>query len=68
MLRVMTFVLDTKQNCLILQPKDEGTESYCDIDWAGDAEMRISGGKCSMFHPVLLWFCRFVGDQKARKV
>ena len=46
MLRVMKFVLDTKQYCLKIQPKDEGKEwdlvSYCDSDWAGDAETRIS--------------------------
>ena len=45
MLRVMKFVLDTKQYCLQMQPKDEGKEwdlaSYCDNDWAGDAETRI---------------------------
>ena len=46
MLRVMKFVLDTKQYCLKIQPKDEGKEwdlvSYCDSDWDGDAETRIS--------------------------
>ena len=42
----MKFVLDIKQYCLKIQPKDEGKEwdlvSYCDSDWAGDAETRIS--------------------------
>jgi hypothetical protein len=46
MSRVMKFVMDTKQYCLKMQPKDEGKEwdlvSYCDSDWAGDAETRIS--------------------------
>jgi hypothetical protein len=45
MSRVMKFVLDTKQYCLKMQAKDEGKEwvivSYCDGDWAGDAETRI---------------------------
>ena len=46
MLRVMKFVLDTKEYCLKLQPINETKNwnlvSYCDSDWAGDAETRIS--------------------------
>jgi hypothetical protein len=46
MLRVMKFVLDTKQYCLKMQPVDEGKDwdliSYCDSDWDGDAETRIT--------------------------
>ena len=46
MQRVIKFVLDTKLYCLKLQPKHESEEwdlvSYCDSDWAGDPESRIS--------------------------
>jgi hypothetical protein len=46
MSRVMKFVLDTKQYCLKMQPKDEGKEwdlvSYCNSDWAGDAGTRMN--------------------------
>jgi hypothetical protein len=46
MLRVMKFVVDTKQYCLKMQPIEEGKDwdlvSYCDSHWAGDAETRIS--------------------------
>jgi hypothetical protein len=46
MLRVMKFVVDTKQYCLKMQPVDDGNYwdlvSYCDSNWAGDAETRIS--------------------------
>jgi hypothetical protein len=46
MLRVMKFVLDTKQYCLTMQTVDEGKDwdliSHCDSDWTGDAETRIS--------------------------
>jgi Reverse transcriptase (RNA-dependent DNA polymerase) len=46
MLRVMKFVVDTKQYCLKMQLVDDRKDwdlvSYCDSDWAGDAETRIS--------------------------
>jgi hypothetical protein len=46
MLNVMKFVLDTKQYCLKTQPVDDGKDwdfiTYCDSDWACDAETRIS--------------------------
>ena len=46
MQRVIKFVLDTKLYCLKLQPKHECEEwdlvSFCDSDWAGDPESRIS--------------------------
>jgi hypothetical protein len=46
MQRVIKFVLDTKLYCLKLQPNHESKEwdlvSYCDNDWAGDPESRIS--------------------------
>jgi hypothetical protein len=45
-LRVMIFVVDTKKYCLKMQPVDDRKDwdlvSYCDSNWAGDAEMRIS--------------------------
>jgi hypothetical protein len=45
MLRAMKFVVDTKQYCLKMQPVEEGKDwdlvSYCNSDWAGDAETRI---------------------------
>jgi hypothetical protein len=68
MLRVMKFVMNTKQYCLKMQPKDEEKEwdlvSYCDSDWAGDAETRISVTGFIIFYLV----CQVVGDQWARKV
>jgi Reverse transcriptase (RNA-dependent DNA polymerase) len=46
MLRVMKFVVDTKQYCLKMQPVDDGKDwdlvSYCDRNWACDAKTRIS--------------------------
>ena len=46
MQRVIKFVLDTKMLCLKIQPKHESEEwdliSFCDSDWAGDPESRIS--------------------------
>jgi hypothetical protein len=46
MLRVMKFVVDTKQYCLKMRPIEEGKDwdlvPYCNSDWAGDAETRIS--------------------------
>ena len=46
MQRVIKFVLDTKLYCVKLQQKHESEEwdlvSYCDSDWAGDPESRIS--------------------------
>jgi hypothetical protein len=45
MLRVMKFVMDTKQYCLKMRLVEGGKDwdlvSYCDSDWAGDAETRI---------------------------
>jgi hypothetical protein len=41
----MKIVLNTKMNCLLLQPKYEsekrGLVLYCDSNWAGDPESRI---------------------------
>jgi hypothetical protein len=46
MLRVMKFVVDTKQYCLRMRPVEWGKDwdlvSYCNSNWAGDAETRIS--------------------------
>ena len=46
MQRVIKFVLDTRMHCLKLQPRHESEKwdlvSYCDSDWAGDPESRIS--------------------------
>ena len=46
MLRVIKFVLDTKDYCLKLNPVFENEEwdlvSYSDSDWAGNPENRIS--------------------------
>lgn len=46
MLRVIKFVLDTKNFCLKIHPKNDGTKwnlkVFCDSDWAGDPETRIS--------------------------
>jgi hypothetical protein len=46
MLSVIQFVVDTKPHCLKMQPIEEGKDwdlvSYCDSDWASDAETRIS--------------------------
>jgi hypothetical protein len=46
MLRVMKFVVDTKQYCLKMRPIEEGKDwdlvSYCNSNWAGDAETRKS--------------------------
>jgi Reverse transcriptase (RNA-dependent DNA polymerase) len=46
MLRVMKFVLETKEYCLKMQPIEEAKNwnlvTYCDSDCAGDAETRIS--------------------------
>jgi hypothetical protein len=45
-LRVMKFVVDTAQYCLKMRPIEEGKDwdlvSYCNSDWDGDAETRIS--------------------------
>jgi hypothetical protein len=46
MLRVIKFVLDTKEYCLKLAPELENEEwdmvSYSDSDWAGDPDSRTS--------------------------
>jgi hypothetical protein len=46
MLRLMKFVVDTKQYCFKMQPVEEGKDwglvSYCNSNWAGDAETRKS--------------------------
>jgi hypothetical protein len=46
MLMVMKFVFDTKQYCLKMRPVEGGKDwdlvSYCNSNWAGDAEIRIS--------------------------
>jgi hypothetical protein len=46
MLRVMKFVVDTKQYCLKMRPVEGGKDwdlvSYCNSDRAGDTETRIS--------------------------
>ena len=46
MLRVVKFVLDTRNFCLKIHPKFDGTKwnlkVFCDSDWAGDPETRIS--------------------------
>jgi hypothetical protein len=46
MLRVIKFVIDTKHFCLRIQPvrklKNWSLHVFCDSDWAGDSETRIS--------------------------
>ena len=46
MLRIIKFVLDTKDDCLKMNPIHESEEwelvSYSDVDWARDPETRIS--------------------------
>ena len=46
MLRVVKFVLDTRNFCLKIHPKFDGNKwnlkVFCDSDWAGDPETRIS--------------------------
>jgi hypothetical protein len=46
MLRVVKFVIDTKNFCLQIKPKFKGENwilrVFCDSDWAGDSEKRIS--------------------------
>jgi hypothetical protein len=46
MLRVAKFVIDTKTFCLKILPekkiKNWGLQVFCDSDWAGDSEKRIS--------------------------
>jgi hypothetical protein len=46
MLRVVKFVIDTKNFCLQIKPEFKGKnwslQVFCDIDWAGDSETRIS--------------------------
>jgi hypothetical protein len=46
MQRVIKFVLDTRMQCLKIQPRHESEKwdlvLYCDSDWAGDPESRIS--------------------------
>ena len=46
LLRVIKFVLDTKNFCLKIRPKIEDSnwnlKVFCDSDWAGDTETRIS--------------------------
>jgi hypothetical protein len=46
MLRVMKFVVGTKQYCLKMRPIEEGKDwdlvSYCNSNWAGDAETKIN--------------------------
>jgi hypothetical protein len=46
MLRVVKFVIDTKTFCLKIFPENKikncSLHGFCDIDWAGDSEKRIS--------------------------
>ena len=46
LLRVIKFVLDTKNYCLKISPKFNSSslnlKVFCDSDWAGDPETRIS--------------------------
>jgi len=46
LLRVIKFVLDTKNFCLKIRPKFDNSSwnlrVFCDSDWAGDPETRIS--------------------------
>jgi hypothetical protein len=46
MLRVVKFVIDTKTFCLKIRPENKiknwSLHVFCDSDWAGDSERRIS--------------------------
>jgi hypothetical protein len=46
MLRVVKFVIDTKNFCLQIKPEFKGKNwslrVFCDSDWVGDSETRIS--------------------------
>jgi hypothetical protein len=46
MLRVVKFVIDTKNFCLRIKPEFKGEnwslQVFCDSDWADDSETRIS--------------------------
>jgi hypothetical protein len=46
MLRVVKFVIDTKKFCLKIRPENKvknwSLHVFCDSDWAGDSEKRIS--------------------------
>jgi hypothetical protein len=46
MLRVVKFVIDTKTFCLKIRPENKiknwSLHAFCDSDWAGDSEKRIS--------------------------
>jgi hypothetical protein len=46
MLRVVKFVIDTKISCLQIKPEFKGEnwnlQVFCDSDWTGDSETRIS--------------------------
>jgi hypothetical protein len=46
MLRVVKFVIDTKTFCLKIRPESKvqngNLQSFCDSDWVGDSEKRIS--------------------------
>jgi hypothetical protein len=46
MLRVVKFVIDTQIFCLQIKPDFKGKNwslrVFCDTDWAGDSETRIS--------------------------
>jgi hypothetical protein len=68
MLRIVKFVLDTKDYCLKLNSICENEEwdlvSYSDSDWAGDTKTRISVIGLSYTYLVR----QFVGDRKDRKV
>jgi hypothetical protein len=62
MLRAVKFVIDTKNFCLQIKPEFKGKNwslhVFCDSDWAGDSETRISVTGfilCLMNVPVCWW-------------
>ena len=72
MQRVIKFVLDTRMHCLKLQPRHESEKwdlvLYCDSDWAGDPESRISVTSVSLDSLCICLESQFAGDPRLRRV
>ena len=73
MLRVVKFVLDTKNYCLKIQPNFDSKNSwklkvFSDSDWAGDPETRISvTGFIVYLQKVPVCWRLFVGVQRCKE-